>query len=95
MGVEVSTGYALANPGEEYLVLDPGETADPFTVTLAAGGYAVQWFRVDRRETAAAGKLTVSSPAAISFTAPFGAAGPAVLYLKKQDGPDPDPGDAR
>jgi len=62
VGVEVSTGYALANPGEEYLVLDPGETADPFTVTLAAGGYAVQWFRVDRRETAAAGKLTVSSP---------------------------------
>jgi hypothetical protein len=90
-----STGYALANPGEEYLVLDPGETADPFTVTLAAGGYAVQWFSVDRRETAAAGKLTVSSPAAISFTAPFGGAGPTVLYLKKQAGPDPDPGDAR
>ena len=41
------------------------------------------------------GKLTVSSPAAISFTAPFGAAGPAVLCLKKQDGPGPEPGDAR
>jgi len=30
-----STGYALANPGQEYLVLQPGEAADPFTVYRA------------------------------------------------------------
>jgi hypothetical protein len=29
-----STSYALANPGEEYLVLQPAELADPFTVTM-------------------------------------------------------------
>jgi hypothetical protein len=29
-----STAYALAHPGEEYLVLQPSETADPFSVTL-------------------------------------------------------------
>jgi hypothetical protein len=29
--------YALANPGNEYLVRQPGEAAEPFTVELAAG----------------------------------------------------------
>jgi hypothetical protein len=36
------TALALANPGKEYLALDPRETADPCTVTLAAGTYTVQ-----------------------------------------------------
>ncbi len=42
-----STGYVLANPGEEYLVLQlrPG----PFTVTVEAGRYTVEWF--DLRES--------------------------------------------
>src|SRR5712691_6888287 len=39
-----STGYALANSGEEYLVLQPSETVDPFTVTLDAGTYTVEWY---------------------------------------------------
>src|SRR6266540_2780330 len=43
-----STGYALANPGEEYLVLEASGT--PFTVTLEAGTYAVEWFSVEGRE---------------------------------------------
>ena len=34
-----STGYALANPGQDYLVLQLDEPAKPFTVTLAAGSY--------------------------------------------------------
>jgi hypothetical protein len=46
-----STGYALANPGHEYLVLQPTTTADPFTVRLAAGTYTVEWFSVDSRQT--------------------------------------------
>lgn len=77
-----STGYALANPGKEYLVLKPSETADPFTVTLDAGTYTAEWFSVDSRETLGAGKVMVER-ATISFSAPFEAAGPAVLYLKK------------
>ena len=32
-----STGYALANGGQEYLVLQPSEMADPFTVMLGVG----------------------------------------------------------
>jgi hypothetical protein len=81
-----STGYALADPGKEYLVLDPGETAGPLTVTLEAGTYTAEWYSVDRRKTVAAGQVVVEGTAATSFTAPFGGTGPAVLYLKKVGG---------
>ena len=49
-----STGYALANPGVEYLVLQPSRPA-AFTVTLEPGTYAVEWFDVDERGTGAGG----------------------------------------
>ncbi len=78
-----STGYALANPGQEYLVLEPDGTADPFSVTLAAGTYAVEWFSIGNRETVAAPNVTVESSAPVGFRAPFGAPAPAVLYLKQ------------
>jgi hypothetical protein len=81
-----STGYALANPGQQYLVLQPSETGDPFSVTLDAGTYAVEWFSVNSRETEEAGKLTSESDGSVSFTAPFPEAGPVVLYLKKAGG---------
>jgi hypothetical protein len=74
-----STGYALAEPGAEYLVLEPGETSDPFTVTLAAGTYAVEWFSVDARETTTAEPVDAASESTVAFKAPFD--GPAVLYL--------------
>jgi hypothetical protein len=38
-----STEYALANPGEEYLVLQPSASAEVFAGSLAAGSYAVEW----------------------------------------------------
>lgn len=78
-----STGYALANAGDEYLVLQPSETADPFNVTVDAGTYAVEWFSVGSRQTMGAGEVTAESSTTISFSAPFEAVGPAVLYLKK------------
>ncbi len=57
------TGYVLANPGEEYLVLDPGQKPDAaagtFTVTLEAGEYAVEWYSVTTRETGEAANLVV------------------------------------
>jgi len=34
-----STGYALANPGQDYLVPQPGDPAERFTVTLETGTY--------------------------------------------------------
>lgn len=78
-----STGYALANPGEEYLILQPSEPAEAFTVELAAGSYVVEWYSVNSQETAGAGEVTVERPKSVSFSAPFQAAGPAVLYLRK------------
>jgi Family of unknown function (DUF6298) len=57
--------------------------SDPFTVKLAVGAYAVDWYCVNTRRTADAGTLTVQSPAPTSFNAPFAPAGPAVLHLKR------------
>ena len=79
-----STGYVLASPGEEYLVLQPGATADPFTVRLAAGTYTAEWFGVDSRQTIAAGEVTVEGDEDRGFTAPLAASEPAVLYLRRQ-----------
>jgi hypothetical protein len=78
-----STGYALANPGEEYLVLQPDETADPFAVRLEANTYSIRWHSVVSRETKDAGTVEVEDGGNTTFTAPFAEAGPAVLHLKR------------
>ena len=80
-----STGYVLANPGQEYLILQPGETPDPFTVTVDPGTYAVEWFSVHSRQTEGASELRSASSAPTSFSAPFAESGPVVLYLKPID----------
>lgn len=77
-----STGYVLAYPGREYLVLDPGQRTDSFTVTLEAATYTIQWYRMNSREIVGAEKVTVENSTTISFRAPFVTPGPAVLYLK-------------
>jgi hypothetical protein len=76
-----STGYVLANVGMEYVVLQPNETADPFTVTLAPGTYAVEWFSVESRETLLGGEVTIECLDTVSFSPPFVTADPVVLYL--------------
>jgi hypothetical protein len=78
-----STGYTLANPREEYLVLQPSGTAGPFTVTLEPATYSVQWFSVNGRETKSAGEVRIESRNDTSFAAPFAEADPAVLYLRR------------
>ena len=77
-----STGYVLANPGKEYLVLQPSQMADPFTVTLETGTYGVEWFSVNSRARKDVGQITVRSDSS-RFAPPFEDAGPAVLYLKR------------
>jgi hypothetical protein len=77
-----STGYALANPGEEYLVLQSSETAEPFTVSLEANAYSVRWHSVRSREAKGAGKVAVENPGGTTFEVPFAETGPAVLHLK-------------
>jgi hypothetical protein len=78
-----STAYALANPGQEYLVLQPNEADGPFTVTLEPGTYTVEWFSIQGRETVPGAAATVDRPMATSFSPPREASGPTVLYLKK------------
>jgi hypothetical protein len=80
-----STGYVLANVGEEYLVLQPSEAADPFTVTLETGTYRVEWFNITSRQTEADGEVRIESSGSVTFTPTGTSAGPVVLYLK-QDG---------
>jgi hypothetical protein len=78
-----STGYALANPGEEYLILQPKEASEPFTAKLQPGSYTVEWFNVNSRETKEVGQVTIDSSGGSSFKAPFTEDGPAVLYLRQ------------
>jgi hypothetical protein len=80
-----STGYALVNPGEEYLVLQPSAAADPFTVDLAAGTYAVEWYGVSTRETVAGDDAVLAGHGSRGFRAPFAEPGPSVLYLARRD----------
>jgi hypothetical protein len=76
-----STSYALANPGWEYLVLQPSESGEPFTVAVAPGKYRVEWFDVNRRESRYVGELTIDGTIAVA--PPFVPAGPAVLHLSR------------
>ena len=76
-----STCYPFANPGREYLILQPSESGASFTVTPVPGTYRVEWFDVNGRETCSADDVTIDSPVAV--TPPFVPAGPAVLYLSR------------
>ena len=77
-----STGYALANPGKEYLILQPLDSTSAFTVQLRAGSYTAEWFSVKTRRMVDGGTLTLERDASHAVAPPF--TGPAVLYLKKR-----------
>jgi hypothetical protein len=77
-----STGYALANPGQEYLVLQPDAAAGRITVRLEPGTYATEWFSIQDRQTLPGQAMTVERSAAIGFRASSELSGPIVLYLK-------------
>lgn len=75
-----STGYALVNPGREYLALQPNESGGAFSVELAAGNYSLEWFNVKTRETTRGAALKIERDGPQNVIPPF--TGPAVLYLK-------------
>jgi hypothetical protein len=74
-----STGFALVNPGAEYLVYQGGSGA--FTVNLIAGTYAFEWFNPSSHAVVTSGFITATGGNQ-SFTPPF--SGDALLYLKVQ-----------
>ena len=76
-----STGYALANPGREYLVLQADAADGSFTVLLEPGTYTAEWFGVKDRTTVAGEAAAVEDSTATSFSRPAELTGPTVLYL--------------
>lgn len=75
-----STSYVLANPGREYLVLQPEETAMSFDLMVEAATYEVEWYAIADRKTQKADDLVVEEAGKVLFTPPF-KSGPVVLYL--------------
>ncbi|MBM4155257.1 MAG: hypothetical protein FJ221_09555 [Lentisphaerae bacterium] len=74
-----STGYCLADPGNEYLVYQP-EKGRGFTVELKAGDYRWEW--IDPATGAPAGDGRLETPGGTQeFKAPF--PGDAVLHVRK------------
>lgn len=84
LGELSSTGYVLANPGREYIVLEPNETVDTFTLMLESGDYEVEWFVLKSRQKHTGENLRVDIYKAIFFEKPFQVVSPTVLYLKKK-----------
>jgi Family of unknown function (DUF6298) len=78
-----STGYALVDPGREYLVVQPATTSAPIVATLVPGKYTVQWFSINGRTTRAAGTITITRPGEKSFSAPSQTPTPGALYLRR------------
>jgi hypothetical protein len=87
-GQLASTAYALANPGVEYLVLQPDDDAE-FTVTLEPGTYTASWYAVTTRATLDADDVTVDATSPVTFRHPFDAPTPAVLHLVPAHGNEP------
>ena len=78
-----STGFALADPGKEYLILQPNDVADSFTATLAAGRYSARWHSVRSRETMPGGVFAVAEQTTVGMAAPPEIPGPSVLHLRR------------
>jgi hypothetical protein len=76
-----STGFALANEGTEYVILQSDGSAS-FTVTVAPGTYDVEWFDIEARETRPDDPLSSEARGSASFRSPFGSSGPAVVILR-------------
>jgi hypothetical protein len=77
------TRFALADPGNEYLILQPSETGDPFTVRLTPGQYAVEWHSLRSRERISGAMLTIAEADLISVGPPSEVAAPVVVHLRR------------
>jgi hypothetical protein len=80
-GELASGGYALANPGMEYVVLQPADTGGELTLQMPPGAYAVEWFSLEDREWTDGEPVTVESQSATAFRPPQPSG--SVLYLKR------------
>ena len=72
-----STGFALADPGQEYVTLQPDAT-EPLSITLDPGRYAVRWYGLVAADLVASEELSVDESGPCSLEAPDA---PAVVHL--------------
>jgi carbon monoxide dehydrogenase subunit G len=75
-----SSGYALANPGQEYLIYIPSGGSVNVNLSGNSNTFTVEWLNTGSGAVTSGG--TVSGGGTVALGAPFG--GPAVLYLLKQ-----------
>ena len=79
------TRFALVDPGRRYLILQPSEAGDAFTVTLTPGVYSVEWHSLPSREMLPGTTLTVGDADPVSLSLPSDVAAPAVVHLRRND----------
>jgi hypothetical protein len=79
-----STGYALVEPGRQYLVLDPGDEAGPISVSMEPGTYSTDWFGIEERVSVPGEETTVEGSTKVDFAAPANVGAPAVLYVERR-----------
>jgi hypothetical protein len=84
VGELTSTGYALANPGLEYVALQPSDAGEGIAIQLPAGTYEVEWFRLGDREWTASGRVSVADEERTTLHAPL-ESGPAVIHLLREN----------
>jgi hypothetical protein len=75
-----SSGYALANPGQEYLIYIPSGGSVNVNLSGNSNTFSVEWLNTGSGAITSGG--TASAGGRVALGAPFG--GPAVLYLLKQ-----------
>lgn len=75
-----STGHALVNPGERYIVWQPTAGA-AFTVDLAPGSYTLEWFDTVAHAVDSVGFYTTLDGGSIQFVPPVGG-NPVTLQLR-------------
>jgi hypothetical protein len=76
-----STGYALAWPGHQYVVLRPAGSDPSITVTLEPGTYTARWFDVDHGHGQDAGPVHADRSTTVTVRSPFDAETSSVIHL--------------
>jgi len=75
------TGYALADPGVEYLVLQPDDGKASLDISLAPGTYRSRWHDVNGGETVDGEDITVDQPATLTLRHPFSGPTATAVHL--------------
>jgi hypothetical protein len=81
-----STGYAIAHPGQEYLVLRTNDDDADFSITLVPGTYAARWHDIESRETIHADPVIAEQAGQTQLRTPFEPTVSVVVHLKSAPG---------